>query len=253
MAVTFEPSSPTPVSDWPVAQIPTEPVANHPGGEQIPLRWPHHGDLRILVDVDTLEVFLVADDLHALAEFDDTTELHPTIRPTVTWSKRPGSELLEHYTLADAVAVLEHNPTYQTAELLAWLREQLPDVLRDEVLDHAIGLEGFCTAFTVQQAATILDRDPALSIGRTRLFEQLERIGWARRDDVVTHWRPTSLAIRHHWLTIREVTVRAGKTATPYPQLYITPDGLAELRRILHALHPDAPATPPEPERLPID
>lgn len=242
-------------TDWPVATIPTPPSANHPGGQQLPLRWPHHGDLRILVDVDTLEVFVAAVDLIALAELDDLTpaDLHPSIRPHVTWSRSGGAEgLLEHYTLADAVAVLEHNPTHLTGELLEWMREQIPLAVADDVIDSAVGLEGFCSAYTVQQAAMILDRDPAVAIGRTRLFAHLERIGWARRG-IAQHWEPTSLARRHHWLTIRTVSIRPGtKATTPYPQLYITPAGLDELRRTLHALNPDAPATTPQPEPLPI-
>lgn len=239
-------------SDWLVAPIPTPPVANHPAGEQLPLRWPHHGDLRILVDVDTLEAFTAAEDLIALAELDDidVDELHPTIRPTITWAKNDGADLLEHYTLADAVAVLQHNPTHQTGELLAWMREQIPAALADEVIDHAVGLESFCTAYTAQQAAMILDRDPAIAIGRTRLFGHLEQIGWARRDEA-GHWTPTSAARQHHRLTIRTVTIQAGtRSAAPYPQLYITPDGLNELRHSLHALHTDTPATPPAPAPL---
>lgn len=243
----------TPVTDaWPVAEIPTPPVANHPTGEQIPLRWPHHGDLRILVDVDTLEAFVVAADLHALAELDAEADLHPSIRPSTTWAKRPGAPLIEHYTLADAVAVLEHNPTHQTRELLAWMRVQIPDVLHDDVIDHAVGLETFCTAYSVRQAAMILDRDPAVNLGRTRLFEHLERFGWTYRD-IASHWRPTALATRHHLVTVRDVTVMPGtRAAAPYPQLMITPTGLAELRRLLHALHPDTPATLPAPELLDI-
>ena len=252
MAVDWGTSAAT-TPTWPVAAIPTEPVPNHPEGEQIPLRWVHHGDLRVLVDVDTLEAFVVADDLHVLAELDVDAGLHPTIRPSTTWAKRPGAPLIEHYTLADAVAVLEHNPTHQTSELLEWMRVQIPDVLRDDVIDHTVGLETFCTAYSVRQAAMILDRDPAVRLGRTRLFEQLERFGWTYRD-VANHWRPTALAIRHHLITVRDVTVLPGtRAAAPYPQLMITPAGLTELRRLLHALHPETPATPTAPERLPID
>lgn len=233
---------------WPVAAIPTAPVANHPTGVAIPLRWPAHGDLRILVD--ELDVFVAASDLHALAEFEDDYE-HPTIRPRVTWARHAGETLIEHYTLAEAMEVLDHTPTHQTGELLAWLREQLPLVLRDEVIDAAIGLEGFCDAFTVAQAALILDRDPAVSIGQRTLFQHLEHIGWAERD-FVGHWRPTRPAIRRHWLTIRDVIIRPRtRQAAPYPQLYVTPAGLAELRKTLHALNP-APLDLPEPETLPI-
>lgn len=244
-------TAPTPaVTDWPVAEIPTPPTANHPAGVLIPLHWPHHGDLRILVD--DLEVFAAADDLHALAEYDDSTpHPHPLFRPDVTWAKRDGAELLELYPLAHAVAVLEHAPTHQTRELLAWLREQLPLVLNEHVVDAAIGLESFLDAWTVQQAAKILDRDPQIAIGRTRLFAHLERIGWIHRDHD-EHWAPRPDATRQGLLTLRDITIRSGtRGAEAYTQLYITEAGLAELRRTLYALHP-VPPDPVEPEQLPI-
>ena len=236
--------------DWPVAQIPTTPVANHPAGVLIPLRWPHHGDLRILVD--ELDVFASADDIYALAEYEDLEHHpHPTLLPYVTWSKNPGDALLQLYPLADAINVLEHAPTHQTAELLAWLRSQLPLVLRDEVIDAAIGLEDFLDAYTVSQAARILDRDPAVSIGQKSLFRHLEHVGWAERD-LAMQWHPTRAATRAGLLTIRDVLIRHGKNhSTPYPQIYVTEAGLAELRRTLHALW-SAPPGHPEPETLPI-
>lgn len=236
--------------DWPVAQIPATPVPNHPAGVFIPLRWPHHGDLRILVD--DLEVFTSADDLYALAEYEDPdVHPHPTLVPTITWSKNVGDPLLLLYPLADAITVLEHAPTHQTAELLAWLRVQLPLVLRDEVIDAALGLEGFLDAYTVSQAARILDSDPAVSIGQKSLFQHLELVGWAERD-LAGHWHPTRVATRAGLLTIRDILIRHGKHhATPYPQIYVTEAGLAELRRTLHALW-SAPPGHPEPDTLPI-
>lgn len=236
--------------DWPVAEIPTTPAANHPAGVLIPIRWPHHGDLRILVD--DLEVFVTAVDLYALAEYEDIEgHPHPTLEPKVTWSKNPGDALLELYPLSDAIAVLEHEPTHQTSELLQWLRQQLPLVLRDEVIDAAIGLEDFLDAFTVSQAARILDGDPAVSIGQKSLFKHLEHIGWAERD-LAAQWRPTRVAIRAGFLTIRDVLIRHGKRlADTYPQIYVTPAGLAELRQTLHALWAAPPGGAQQPT-LPI-
>lgn len=246
-------------TDWPVAQIPSGPVANHPGGILMPLRWEHHGDLRILVDEDDLDIFIAAEDLYALAElepaedaaFDPHAHPHPHLRPLVTWSRNVGDPLVAMYSLTDAVTVLEHSPTHQTAELLTWMRHTLPYVLRDEVLDSAVGLESFCDAYTVQQAAMILDRDPAIRIGRTTLFAHLEQIAWAHRD-LAGHWEPTSYAVRHQLLTVRDVTIRARtRAAERYPQVYVTKTGLEELRRTLHALDQNPPVQP-APEALPI-
>lgn len=237
--------------DWPVAQIPTAPVANHPTGVLIPIRWPHHGDLRILVD--DLELFVSADDLYDLAELvgHQAYDVHPTLLPNVTWSKNPGDPLLRMYSLTEAIAVLEYAPTHQTAELLEWMRIQLPLHIREEAIDAAIGLESFLSAYTVSQAARILDRDPAISIGQKSLFKHLEHVGWAERD-LAMQWHPTRTATRAGFLTIRDVLIHHGKHhTTPYPQIYVTQTGLAELRRTLHALWA-APPEIPEPETLPI-
>jgi len=124
-------------------------------------------------------------------------------------------------------------------------------VLRDEVIDATIGLEDFLEAYTVSQAARILDRDPAVSIGQKSLFRHLEHIGWAERDLAGT-WHPTRAAIRGHFLTVREILIRPGRgQAVPYQQLYVTETGLAELRHTLHALHA-APPDDPEPQTLPF-
>lgn len=237
---------------WPVAQIPAPPAADRAAGAALMIhRWPHHGNLRILVTVDRKDVLIAVDDLHALAEFDDDYE-HPTAtKRLLTWSRQPDTSPADFYTLVDAMAALDHNPTHATGELLEWFREQLPLATGDAAIDNAIGLVAFTDAWTVQQAAMILDRDPQISTGRTRLFEHLAAIGWAQRD-LTGHWAPLPYATRHELLTLREITIRSGtRAAEGYAQLYVTKDGLAQLRKSLHALH-EQPPDLPAPETLPI-
>ncbi|WP_449408048.1 phage antirepressor KilAC domain-containing protein [Microbacterium maritypicum] len=237
---------------WPVARIPAEPTASRLSGAAfLILQWPHHGKLRILVTVDRKDVFVCSDDLHALAEFDDEYA-HPSVRTRhLEWSKLPDEAPAAFYTLADTMAVLDHNPTHATGELLAWFREQLPLATGDAAIDNAIGLVAFTDAWTVQQAAMILDGDPQISTGRTRLFDHLAAIGWAQRD-LIGHWTPLPYATRHGLLTLRNITIRSGtRAAEDYAQLYVTKDGLAELRKTLHALHKQ-PVEQPAPETLPI-
>lgn len=239
-------------TSWPVAPIPEDhPRPTLTAGVLIPLRWPLHGDLRIVID-DALNVsssspavHISADDIHALAQLEDEDETpHPTIRPRATWGRTDGAELISLYTLHEAVAVLEHAPTHATGELLDWIRQMIPLVTGDEVLNDVIGLESFLDAYTVAQAALILDRDPHLALGRQRLFAQLHRLGWATRDDA-GRWAPTPTATRGHFLTLRTVTILAGtRAAEPYRQLYVTRAGLAELRHALGALHTE----PPDPD-----
>lgn len=248
MAVTFgqEPAS---APEWPVAQIPTEPAPDRTGGAMTPVRWPHHGDLRVIVTDG--DVFVAVDDVHALADLDMAGVL-PASVPSMSWAKAPGAELVTLYGLSDAAELLEYVATDRAAELLTWMLATIPEILTAQDQDRAGRLESFLTAYTVQQAAAILDRDPAVSIGRQSLFDHLELIGWAARGLNGT-WQPTPAALRDRHVAVRMVTVRTGKQTTPYPQLYVTPAGLAELRRSLRALHPDAPATPPAPEQLPFD
>ena len=235
---------------WPVAPIPAaSPAPTVTGAALMILRWPHHGNLSILVTVDAADVLVAADELHALAEFDDEYS-HPTITTRLlTYSRQ--HDPAAFYTLADAMAVLDHNPTHVTGELLEWFRVQLPLATGDAAIDNAIGLTAFTDAWTVQQAALILDRDPQITIGRTRLFKHLERLEWIHRD-IIGRWSPLPYATRHGLLTLRDITIRSGtRNAEDYQQLYVTQAGLAELRRTLHALNPDPPDVV-EPEQLPI-
>lgn len=232
--------------EWSVAPIPTDAHPDLTGGTVTPVRWPHHGDLRVVVVDD--EVYVAVADLTALAGID----LDPVWPVQVAWAKNPDATIVLLYMLRDAARVLEDAGTEQAACLGEWMLSTVPEVLTAQEEDYATRLESFRTGHTVQQAAGILDRDPAVSIGRQSLFEHLQLIGWAERALDGT-WQPTAAAIADHVVTIRMVTVRAGKTVAPYPQLYITPAGLTELRRTLRALHPDAPTTPAPAEQLPID
>lgn len=247
----------TPVVDWPVAPIPDLEVhPTHTAGALLPLRWPHHGDLRIIVDDRggkpgrTPEIHVAADDLHALAEIPDDQDPHPTISPRILWA-RHGADPIRCYSLTQALAVIEHTATHATGELLAWMREQIPLVIRDEVLAAATPLESFLDAYTVQQAAIILDGDPQITTGRTRLFTVLEGFGWIARDRA-GHWQPLAAPLQHQLLTVRDITIRSGtRAAEAYRQLYITPTGLSELRRLMHALNPTVPVI--DQPTLPID
>lgn len=224
--------------EWPVAQIPDPELATIPAGTpMLPLRWPHHGDLRILVpghrDGVTPSVWVAAEDLLQLLDFG--FELEDVVRPgeVGTW-RDPAGPLVEVWPLADATRFAADFPTHQTVELIEWLQDTLPAVVTDEVLDGAVGLESFLGTWTVQQAAIILDRDPAVTIGRKRLFDHLHQLGLVDRDDA-GRWTPTGLAIRHGWLTVRGVHISGGPSRGRYDQVHVTSAGLAHLRETLGA------------------
>lgn len=203
-------------------------------------RWHGHGDLRLLVDHPY--VYLDVDDLHALtgAPLWGTGEV--LVEPEL---------FLEHggryyLRLADAIERVELHGTPTASDFLTWLDEQLPHLLTPDVLADATRVAGFAQSHTVRRAAAILDTDPAISIGRQSLFEHMEHLGWVERNSP-SHddWVITHLAHTHGWLTQRAVRVpTGGREHRRYLQTYVTPDGLAQLRRTLHGVSTDPPPAP---------
>ena len=200
-------------------------------------RWEGHGDLWIKVNArDT--VYLRADQVEALAALP-------------AWST--GEQLFDtdwhviddqpYYTLDMAIARCEIDGADAAAAFLSWLDEQLQILLVDDVVDQGGRVPTFIGSHPVAKAAEILDRDPQLHIGQKRLFRHLEHLAWIQRDNPTEPWRPTAYAVRNGWVTIRNVPLDVGRTTTVYPQVYITPAGMTQLRVDLRALN--APTEPP--------
>lgn len=206
-------------------------------------RWEKHGDLWIFTQDGT--VYVRADQLEQLAG----------ITP---WST--GETLIEDhwptmidghpfYELDTAVARCEAEETALAAEFLTWLREQLELLLTDEALDQAQRIPSHFGSYSVNRAAKILDRDPAIRIGMHGLFAHMQLQGWITRAEVDSDWTITPLAHRHGWLTLRNVIIPAATKVRrrTYPQVYVTPAGLDELRTTLHALLRSPPDEPTHP------
>lgn len=203
-------------------------------------QWFGHGPLTIKVAADA--VYLRADQVEQLAGIPPWA--HGEQLLDADWHMFDGHP---YYELNHAIARCESEATDQAAEFLCWLDAQLAELLVDEVLDNAQKVPGFIGSHSVGKAAEILDRDPQISIGRGRLFRHLEVLGWVVRDSNGT-LHPTDRARRSGWVTIRNVPLELGRRQSrTYPQIYITPDGLTELRRSLHALN----QTPAEPAPQP--
>lgn len=196
-------------------------------------RWSGHGDLHIVIETD--RVFVRSDQAEQLAGIPPWGRGETLLDDH--WFEHNGNQ---YYPLEDAIARCETEETALAASFLAWLNETLEQLLNEDVLDMAQGVPSFIGSYPVDRAASILDRDPAISIGRTSLFAHMHLEGWlTRRDD----WEISTVARRNGWLTTRNVTVpaptRSGRRA--YPQIYVTPAGLTELRRTLHALNSSPP------------
>ncbi|BAM26381.1 phage antirepressor [Corynebacterium ulcerans] len=100
--------------------------------------------------------------------------------------------------------------------------------------------------YSVAEAAKVLSRDPAISIGRDRLFAHMESLGWI--------FRPRG-ARRIHWeasqakaIDTRRLVHKLGKpfhnahTGTmelPPPTIRVTPKGLKDLQKTLGGGHPE--------------
>ncbi|WP_439593988.1 phage antirepressor KilAC domain-containing protein [Microbacterium sp.] len=197
-------------------------------------RWLGHGNLHILVERD--RVFVRADQVEQLAGIPPWGRGEQLLDDD--WFEHAGNP---YYPLEDAVSRCEFEGTATAAAFLEWLSDTVDELLIDEVLDQAQHIPGFIGSHPVRRAAELLDADPAISIGRTSLFAHMHHIGWIDRE--AGDWQMTTLARRNGWLTLRDVTIPAAnrQRRRTYPQIYVTPAGLAELRRTLHALNTHAP------------
>lgn len=90
--------------------------------------------------------------------------------------------------------------------------------------------------YAVADAAKTLSRDPAISIGRDRLFKRMQIEGWVYRDQLgalkayqtqIDNGRLTEKLNRPY------LNERNGQMTVPAPTIRITPKGLAELHRRL--------------------
>lgn len=207
-------------------------------------RWNGH-DIHVLVDHPY--VYLRAADVEAAAGIPPWSTGETLLLDDDTLTELNDGE---YYPLDRARArALEVN-TDQAAAFLAWLDEHEALFLEPSILERAHKPVPFTDAYEVRRAATLLSDDPTISIGRDRLFELMASLGWIRRGVAGTlDWRITALAHTNDWLTLRDVIVpAAGRTGKrTYRQVHVTPAGLNELRRTLHALGRSTPTTPPQP------
>jgi hypothetical protein len=205
-------------------------------------RWIGNGDLTIVVDS---AVYARADQVEQLAGIRPWSGGETLLGDT--WAREIDGHA--YYDLDDAIARCEAADTAQAAAFLTWLRTTIGELLTDEVLDLAQRSPAFIGSYPIRVAARLLSEDPSITIGQQGLFAHLEQIGWTERDG--PDWAMTILARRNGWLAVRDVTIPAANRAhrRTYPQLHVTPAGLHELARTLHALHPDRePERPPHPQ-----
>lgn len=95
--------------------------------------------------------------------------------------------------------------------------------------------------FSVADAAKILSRDPAIKLGRDRLFTLMSGCGWVYRQRADNRWRAYQTAVeagRLSELPASHYHPRTGELVIDPPQVRVTPKGLHELHRRLGGTQP---------------
>lgn len=133
-------------------------------------------------------------------------------------------------TLTERAELAEHQVQQLTPGASAW--------------DH---LASTADDYSVQQAATILARDPSITIGRQRLFDWLDGAGWTYRDRGTRARMAYQKSIEMGRLAHRaqhHIHPRTGEVVLDPPQVRVTVKGLTTLHRALGGSAPLAIGDP---------
>lgn len=152
----------------------------------------------------------------------------PEIRKTGGYSSRPA--LTDDEIVAQALAITTH----RVRELESVVEELTPDANAWRNLADADGNYG------VADAAKILSQDPAISIGRNRLFDFMAEKKWiyrhgGRRGGWCAYQSQVDLGRLHERPATPFLNRKTGEYELPAPTIRITVKGLAELHRLLGA------------------
>lgn len=195
-------------------------------------------DLRVLVD--TPYVYLSRDDVEAIASVPPWSTGDTLIPAADEHSiEISGVTFIPIDAAVDRVHADSTDPA-AAGKFLFWLDEHRPTFTDASVLELAHQPAPFTTAHTVAAAAALIAAELGISLGRDRLFDHMDSIGWIERNDSTSPWIITALPHNNDWLTFRAVLVgprRSGK-ARPYPQIHVTPAGLAQLTESFRNLRP---------------
>lgn len=214
----------------------------------IPLRWDNHGiDICAVLDGESV-TFVARDVLEALGYSTDSLQASPA-HP---WAQEAAASTLRDHAAGARWSrqqihdVLGHSDDPLTTEFLTWIGDQVTEF-------HKVGVDNLTRItidgprprspkpappttdgqvaehYSVLAAANILDRDPAISIGRDSLFELLHKWGWAEKHGDV--WKPSRDMVFIGYLTV--VDARVPGKQDLYPQICITPLGITALHQRL--------------------
>ncbi|SIL99899.1 gp54 protein [Mycobacteroides abscessus subsp. abscessus] len=165
-----------------------------------------------------------------------TTEVLPAIRKTGTYSHYPAHprELPSKRQLAQMVIDAEDRADAETrARVHAEMRAkelEVPALAWSHMADSS-------GDYSVADAAKVLSRDPAISIGRDRLFAQMASAGWIFRDRSTNAWKAMQAQVDIGRLVEKlgkpYLHEASGEMRASDPTIRITPKGLQELHKRL--------------------
>lgn len=157
-----------------------------------------------------------------------THEVLPSIRRTGSYSIEPAAPALPQDYEEALVALL--GQVRETKALTAKVAELEPAANSWQTLAAAEG------DFSVSDAAKILARDPAIKLGRNRLFTLLDEYRWTYRQLADDRPRVMQAAIERQWLSEipqSHYHPRSGELVMDAPQVRVTVKGLHELHKRL--------------------
>ncbi|WP_100466693.1 phage antirepressor [Mycobacteroides abscessus] len=165
-----------------------------------------------------------------------TTEVLPAIRKTGTYSHYPAHprELPSKRQLAQMVIDAEDRADAETrARVQAEMRAkelEVPALAWSHMADSS-------GDYSVADAAKVLSRDPAISIGRDRLFAAMAGAGWIFRDRSTNAWKAMQAQVDIGRLVEKlgkpYLHEASGEVRASDPTIRITPKGLQELHKRL--------------------
>jgi len=165
-----------------------------------------------------------------------TGQVLPAIRKTGTYSHYPAHprELPSKRQLAQMVIDAEDRADAETrARVQAEMRAkelEVPALAWSHMADSS-------GDYSVADAAKVLSRDPAISIGRDRLFAQMATNGWIFRDRSTNTWKAMQAQVDIGRLVEKlgkpYLHEASGEMRASDPTIRITPKGLQELHKRL--------------------
>ncbi|MFD6551279.1 BRO family protein [Streptomyces sp. NPDC058398] len=173
---------------------------------------------------------IMRSNLPAAERFQDwlAEEVIPSIRQTGSYSIEPATPALPQDYEEALVALL--GQVRETKALTAKVAELEPAANSWQTLAAADG------DFSVADAAKILARDPAIRLGRNRLFTLLDEYRWTYRQLADDRPRVMQVAIERQWLSEipqSHYHPRSGELVMDAPQVRVTVKGLHELHKRL--------------------